>query len=242
MVENLRQGAQEDATDFMIRVGTSISNLGKDWKGRLMQAELESLQYEVSLNGVWEEIWHVLDSEIVRCGHLTPHQMYEVVKKYETYVARNKRLEGRGASPSVGQQKTFSQASNYKPHFHRTTAFMATVEEPDDNADHHQETLSPEEANSREAGSSQEDDDGLYTPSYLEEAIPDNPVLQVKMAQAMRALEKETRCYRCNRQGHLQKDCDEVEEKNGRGPLQPKGPHQNQSAQERVKPRASQPV
>ena len=32
MVENLRQGAREDATDFMIRVGTSVSNLGKDWK------------------------------------------------------------------------------------------------------------------------------------------------------------------------------------------------------------------
>ena len=52
MVENLRQGAQEDATDFMIRVGTSVSNLDKDWRGQLLQAELESLQYEVSLNGV----------------------------------------------------------------------------------------------------------------------------------------------------------------------------------------------
>ena len=52
MVENIRQGAQEDATDFMIRVGTSVSNLDKDWQGQLSQAELESLQYEVSLNGV----------------------------------------------------------------------------------------------------------------------------------------------------------------------------------------------
>ena len=84
MVENLRQGAQEDATDFMIRVGTSVSNLDKDWRGQLSQAELESLQYEVSLNGVRQEIRHVLDSEIARRGPLTPHQMYEVVKKYET--------------------------------------------------------------------------------------------------------------------------------------------------------------
>ena len=52
MVENLQQGAQEDATDFMIRVGTSMSNLDKDWRGQLLQAELESLQYEVSLKGV----------------------------------------------------------------------------------------------------------------------------------------------------------------------------------------------
>ena len=56
MVENLHQGFREDAMDFMIRVGTSISNLGKDWKDQLMEEELQSLQYEVSLNGVREEI------------------------------------------------------------------------------------------------------------------------------------------------------------------------------------------
>ena len=138
-------------------------------------------------------------SEIARHGHLTPHQMYEVVKKYETYVARNKRLEGRGASPSGGQQKTSGQASNYKPRFHQTIAFAATVEEPDDKAEHHLETRSPEEVNPTEVGSPQEEDDGLYIPSYLKEVIPDNPVLQVKMAHAMWALEKETRrCYQCN--------------------------------------------
>ena len=68
MVENLRQEAHEDATDFMIRVGSSISNLAKDWKGQLTEAELQSLQYEVSLNGVREEIRHILDSEIARHG------------------------------------------------------------------------------------------------------------------------------------------------------------------------------
>ena len=62
MVENLRQGAHEDATDFMIRVGSSVSNLAKDWKGQITEAELKSLQYEVSFNGVREEIQHVLDS------------------------------------------------------------------------------------------------------------------------------------------------------------------------------------
>ena len=80
MVENLHQ----EATDFMIRVGTSVSNLGKDWKDQLMEAELQSLQYEVSLNGVREDIGHVLDSELARHGQLTLHQMYEAVKKYET--------------------------------------------------------------------------------------------------------------------------------------------------------------
>ena len=73
MVENLHQGACKDATDFMIRVGSSVSNLAKDWKGQLTEAELQSLQYEVSLNGVREEIQHVLDSKIARHNQLTPH-------------------------------------------------------------------------------------------------------------------------------------------------------------------------
>ena len=33
MVKNLQQGAHKDATDFMIRVGSSFGNLVKDWKG-----------------------------------------------------------------------------------------------------------------------------------------------------------------------------------------------------------------
>ena len=67
-IENLRQKPQEAAIDFLIRVGTSVSNLGKDWKDKLTDREIQSLQYEVSLNGV-------------------PQQMYEAVKRYETYVA-----------------------------------------------------------------------------------------------------------------------------------------------------------
>ena len=30
------------------------------------------------------------------------------------------------------------------------------------------------------------EDEGLYIPSYLEEAIPDDPALQVKVARALR--------------------------------------------------------
>ena len=82
--ENLHQKPQEAAIDFLIliRVGTSVSNLGKDWKDELTDEELQSLQYEVSLNGVHEEIRHVLDSEIAKNGgKLTPQQMYEAVKR-----------------------------------------------------------------------------------------------------------------------------------------------------------------
>ena len=70
----------------------------------------------------------------------------------------------------------------------------------------------------------------------MEEALPDDPVLQVKVARAMQAQEVETRrCFTCNQQGHLQRDHWKYEEKNGNGPLQAKGPPLNKSAQERVK-------
>ena len=48
-------------------------------------------------------------------GKLTPQQMYEAVKRYETYVARNKRLEGKGASSSTSQLKATGHTSGYKP-------------------------------------------------------------------------------------------------------------------------------
>ena len=44
------QRPQEATIDFLIRVGTSVSNLGKDWRDELTEKELQSLQYEVSLN------------------------------------------------------------------------------------------------------------------------------------------------------------------------------------------------
>ena len=49
-IKNLCQRPQEAAIDFLIRVDTSVSNLGKDWKDKLMDKELQSLQYEVSLS------------------------------------------------------------------------------------------------------------------------------------------------------------------------------------------------
>ena len=161
MVENLCQGALEDATDFMIRVGSSVGNLAKDWKGQLTEAELQSLQYEVSLNGVREEIWHVLDSEIAKHGQLTPYQMYEVVKRYETYVACNKCLKGKSASPHVGHQRAVAQTSGYKPRFHKTTAFAALVEGSLDPALSEQGTSLPEDDDHLEGEPTQEEDEGL---------------------------------------------------------------------------------
>ena len=254
-----------------------MSNLGKDWKDKLMDKELQSLQYEVSLNGVQEEIRHILDSEIAKNGgrltpqqmyeavkryktyvahnkrlegkgarltpqqmyeavkryetyvahnkrlegkgaRLTPQQMYEAVKRYETYVARNKRLEGKGASSSASQLKAAGHTSGYKLRFHKTMAFAATIAESEDDGPCPHESSSQEGAGPFGTESSQEDDEGLFIPGYLEEALPDDPVLQVKMAHAMRAQEVETRrCFTCNQQGHLQRDHWKYEEKNGIG-------------------------
>ena len=242
-IENLCQKPNEAAIDFLIRVGTSVSNLAKDWKDELTEGELQALQYEVSLNGVKEEIRHVLDSEMAkRDGHLTPQQMYEAVKRYETYVAQNKRLDGKGTSTSAGQQKTTSQSSGYKPQFHKTIAFVATAGGPDDEACRPQESSPYEDTDSPEVEPSHKEDEGLYIPSYLKEAIPDDPVLQVKVARALRVQEMNSRrCLTCNRPGHLTWDHKEWEEKNGIRPLQLKGPPLNKSAPEKAKQKPSQP-
>ena len=234
MVENLHQGAQEDATDFMIRVGSSVGNLAKDWKGQLMEAELQSLQYEVSLNGVREEIRHVLDSEIAMHGQLTPHQMYKVVKRYETYVACNKHLKGKSASPHIGHQRAAVQTSGYKPCFHKTTAFAISVKGSPDPALSEQEPSLPEDDDHLEVESTQEGDEGLYIPSFLEEALGGDGSLQIKMAHTIQAQERhDKKCFLCQSGDHLMKDHYKV--KNWVGPLQPKGPTQNKSAQEMAK-------
>ena len=220
-IENLRQKPQEAAIDFLIRVGTSVSNLGNDWKDELTDVELQSLQYKVSLNRVHEEIRHVLDSELAKNGgNLTPQQMYEAVKRYENYVARNKRLKGKGASLSTNQPKASGHTSGYKPRFHKTTAFAATIREVEDDGPDCPESSPQEGADAYGEEPSQEDDKGLYISSYLEEAIPDDPILQVKMARAVQAQEVETRrCFTCGQPGHLQRNHWKYEEKNGNGPL-----------------------
>ena len=193
MVENLCQGAREDATDFMIRVGSSVGNLAKDWKGQNMEAELKSLQYEISLNGVRQEIQHVLDSEIARHGQLTLHQMYEAVKKYETYIACNK-----------------------------TTAFAASVEESADPALSEQGPSLPEDGDHLGGDPTQEGDEGLYIPSFLEEALGGDCNLQIKMAHTMQAQEKHDRkCFICQSADHLMKD--HYKGKTGWGPYSQRG-------------------
>ena len=179
----------------------------------------------------------LLDSEMAkRDGHLTPQQMYEAVKKYETYVARNRRLDGKGASTPASPQKATGQSSGYKPRFHKTTAFVAMAGGPNDESDR-----SPEDSDSHEVEPPPKEDEGLYIPSYLEEAIPDDPALQVKVARTLRVQEMNSRRFTCNRPGHLTRDHQEWEEKNGIRPLQSKGPAPNKTASENARPKPPQP-
>ena len=155
--------------------------------------------------------------------------MYEVVKKYETYVAHNKHLEGRSASPHIGYQRTMAQTSGYKPRFHKTMAFAASVEETSDPALSEPGPSLPEDEDHLGGESTQEGDEGLFIPSFLEEALGGDGNLQIKMARTMQAQEKHDRkCFICQSPDHLMRD--HYQGKNGKRPLQPKGPLQNKSS------------
>ena len=219
---SLNPGNTQDLT-------TLLQMLREHYCGSLtFREQRNTIKNEVSLNGVQEEIRHVLDSEVAKNGgKLTPQQMYEAIKRYET---------------STSQQKATGHTSGYRPWFHKTMAFAAMMAESEDDGHYLQESSPHEGTDSVGAESSQEDDEGLFIPSYLEEALPDDPTLQVKMAHAMQAQEVETRrCFTCNQSGHLQRDHWKYEEKNGTRPLQLKGPPQNKSAQERARPKPPQP-
>ena len=99
-----------------------------------------------------------------------------------------------------------------------------------------------EDSDSLEVEPPPKEDEGLYIPSYLEEAIPDDPALQVKVARALRVQEMNSRrCFTCNRPGHLAWDHQEWEEKNEIRPLQLKGPAPNKMASEKARPKPPQP-
>ena len=143
--------------------------------------------------------------------------MYEVVQKYETYVARNRCLEGKSASPHSGHQRAAAQTSGYRPCFHKTTVFVASVEETSDPALSELGPSLPEDEDHLGGESAQEGDEGLYIPSFLEEALGGDCNLQIKMARTMQAQEKRDRkCFICQSADHLMKD--HYQEKMGRGP------------------------
>ena len=50
-VENMRQASSKGAANFLVRVSNAIQTLNKDWKNHMTREEMDTLQYEVSLNG-----------------------------------------------------------------------------------------------------------------------------------------------------------------------------------------------
>ena len=145
-----------------------------------------------------------------------------------------KRLEGKSTSPHVGHQRAVAPTSGYKPHFPKTTAFTASVEESTNPALSEQGSSIPEDEDHLGGEPTQEGDEGLYIPSFLEEALGGDCNLQIKMARTMQAQEKRDRkCFICQSVDHLMKD--HYKGKNGMGPLQLKGPPQNKSACEMAK-------
>ena len=95
-VENMRQASSKSAADFLVRVSNTVQTLNRDWKNHMTKEEMDTLQYEVSLNGVNEEFWRVLDSEVAKYGELQPVQMYNAVKHHEAYLSWNKHLQNKG--------------------------------------------------------------------------------------------------------------------------------------------------
>ena len=65
----------------------------------------------------------------------------------------------------------------------------------------------PEGGDHLEVEPTQEEDEGLYIPSFLEEALGGDGNLQIKMAHALQAQEKhDKKCFLCQLGDHLMKD------------------------------------
>ena len=186
-VENMKQGDSEEAADFLVKVTNAVNGLAKDWKGHLTEEELDTLQYEVFLNGVKKEICHVLDAEAAKHPHMTPNQMYTAVRRFESYVARNERLDGKEATPTRAKApKAPPQAApRYKHRFHKTTAFKAAASTPPEEEGSASESSGGE--GSGEPEGIEEDQAGLFLPEFLGDAPDGDWGLHVRLAQAMQA-------------------------------------------------------
>ena len=236
-VENMKQGDSEEVADFLVKVTKVVNGLAKDWKEHLTEEELDTLQYQVFLNGVKKEIRHVLDAEVVKHPHMTPDQMYTAVRRFKSYVARNERLNGKEATPARAKApKAPPQATpHYKHRFHKTTAFKAVAAAPPE-----EEGSGPESSGgegSKEPEGIKEDQAGLFLPEFLGD-VPDHDWgLHVRLAQAMQAEEKRLRhCFLCQSPDHLMRDCPTA--KNRQRPLKLRGPAKNKSAKVEAKAKA----
>ena len=183
--------------------------LNKDWKNHMTREEMDTLQYEVSVNGVNEEFWHVLDSEVAKYGELEPVQMYNTVKCHEAYLSQNKHLQNKGSYSNQAKAPQQTPRTTLKPQYHKTTTFTATTveqlemdSEPAGSDVEVNTEIEEVESVSNEAG-------GTYLPEFLSESpIGGGWSINVKMANAIQANEQfKKHCFECNSPDHFIKDC-----------------------------------
>ena len=211
-VENLRQGHREEGVDFLIRVGSAVNSLAKEWSKSISPEEADALQYDVFLNGVKPEIRHVLDSEIAAHGRLSSDWMYQAVKRFETYVARGKRLEG--SIPNTGQPRA---APNRFP---KTTAFAASVGEAEADEAESDGQEPPQDEGLEGGEASPEEVSGVYLPDFLGETPDGNWGLTVRMAAALQEYERPRhKCFICQSTEHLMCNCPDQKNAHSRGGL-----------------------
>ena len=226
----MRQASSEGAADFLVRVSNAIQTLNKDWKNHMTREEMDTLQYEVSLNGVNEEFWYVLDYEAAKYGELEPAQMYNAVKHHEAYLSQNKRLQNKGTYSKQAKAPQQTPRTTFKPQYHKTTAFtVTTIEQLEKDLE---PAGSDVEVNKEveEVESISDEVGGTYLPEFLSESpIGGDWSINVKMANAIQANEQfKKHCFECNSSDHFIKDCPQA--KNGRRPQKLMGPHRNHSA------------
>ena len=229
-VENMRQASSQGAANFLVRVSNAVQTLNKDWKNHMTREEMDTLQYEVSLNGVNEEFWHVLDSEVAKYRELEPAQMYNTVKRHEVYLSQNKRLQNKGTYSNQAKAPQQTPQTTFKPQYHKTTTFaVTTVEQLEMDSE---PAGSDVEVNTEveEVESISDEAGGTYLPEFLSESpIGGDWSINVKMANAIQANKQFKKCcFECNSPDHFIKDCPQA--KNGQRLQKPIGPHKNHSA------------
>ena len=191
-VENMCQGASEDAADFLVTVNSAVHSLGKDWQDAISPEELETLRFKVAMNGVKLDVCHVLDSEAAKYRQLSSKQIYNAVKRYKVYAARNKHLVDKG--PYVGYPKGSSKApagTGYQPRYPKVNAFsaQATEEGSPPSEDAELKVAVEEGLVELSLTPTNEELGGDYTPDFqaLMESAEIHPSVSAQMAQAIQA-------------------------------------------------------
>ena len=138
----------------------------------------------------------MLDAEVVKHPHMTPDQMYTAVRRCESYVAHNERLNGKEATPAQAKvPKAPPQAAPcYKHRLHKTTAFKAAAAAPPEEEGSGLESSGGE--GSEEPEGIKEGQAGLFLPEFLRDTPNSDWGLHVRLVQAMQAEEKKLRhCF-----------------------------------------------